>query len=255
MMLNKALLKNITTLELIMAAVALTVAVCAAKILEAYLRRSFKEKIRKDNLEIIIKIIKYAIIGIAAVYALGVLGFNLSGLLVAGGIAGVVLGFASQRIVGNLISGIFLIIERPIKIGDQVKIDDYTGFVEDIRIVSTTLRTYDGLYVRIPNEKIFTSHIVNYVSYIVRRFEYTFGMRPQDDAEKALSLIKQVIEEHPLALRNPEPRVFVDSLGDTAVMIIVQVWAPVSEWFSVKTELLWKIKKTLGKKGIDIPFK
>ena len=75
-------------------------------------------------------------------------GVKLSGLLVAGGIVGLAIGFASQSVIGNLISGIFLLIERPMKIGQGVNIDGSVGIVEDIRILSTTLRMYDGLYVR-----------------------------------------------------------------------------------------------------------
>ena len=218
-----------------------------------YLRRSLKDKIRKDNLEILIKVIQYTLVSIAIVYALGIFGFNLSGLLVAGGVAGMVLGFASQRIVGNFISGIFLIIERPIKIGDQVQINDHSGFVEDIRMLATTIRTFEGLYVRIPNEKIFTSDIVNYVQYIVRRFKYSVPIRYEDDADKAIRVIKKVIDDHPLALKNPEPVAFVESLSDKGVNIMVMAWAPGTEWNSVKMELLSKIKTALSSQGIEMP--
>jgi small-conductance mechanosensitive channel len=226
----------------------------AVKLVSLYLRSTLKDRISQDNLEIIVKVIYYGIIGIAFVYVLHVVGVNLAGLMVAGGFAGIVVGLASQSIVGNFISGLFLIIERPIKIGDQINVNDLIGYVEDIRIISTTIRTYDGLYVRIPNEKVFTSNIINYVNHVVRRFEYMVGIRYSDSADTAVEIIKKVIDAHPFALKNPSPQVFVDTMGDNAVNIIVRIWSSVSEWYGVKMKLLWKIKCSLEEQGIEIAF-
>ena len=253
-LLDMHLYKKVSVLDVLVAALIMVAALVAARLVAAYMRRTFKDKIRKDNLEVAIKLINWTIVAVAVIYALGELGFKFSGLMVAGGIAGVVIGFASQSIVGNLISGIFLMIERPIKIGDQVSINDYSGFVEDIRIISTTLRTFDGLYVRIPNEKIFTAPIVNYVNHIVRRIDYTVGIRYSDDADKAIAVIKRVIDEYPFALKYPAPVVFVETLGDNCVNIAVRIWAPVAEWYGAKMELLWRIKIELEREGMEIPF-
>jgi small-conductance mechanosensitive channel len=180
------------------------------------------------------------------------IGLDPSGFLLAGGITGIVLGFASQNIVGNLISGIFLMIEKPIKIGDQVEISGTMGFVTDIRIISTLIRTYDGLLVRIPNQQVFTTNITNLVGYPVRRFEFTLGIRYSDDADLAIELIKDLIDNEPFALLNPEPTVFVSELGENSVKILIRIWAPMSEWFALKSTLPWAIKKTLEENGIEI---
>jgi small-conductance mechanosensitive channel len=254
MILNKVVYGNVTVFNLLMVFVVLLIAVFIAKGLAIYLRRFLKEKIAKDHLEIIVRVVYYAIVLAAVLAVLPSIGVKLSGLLVAGGIAGLAIGFASQSIIGNLISGIFLIVERPIKIGNSVNIEGTGGIVEDIRIISTTIRTFDGLFVRIPNQKVFTATITNFVANVARRFEYVVGIRYSDDADKALEIIKTIIDEHPLALQNPAPQVFVDNLGDSSVNIIVRIWAPSTEWFGVKTELLWKIKKALEKEGIEIPF-
>ncbi len=254
MILNKVIYGDVTLFNLLMAVIIIFAASLIIKIITLNLRRHLKDKVEKSRLTLIIKIVKYAIIIIAVVSALPLLGLNLSGLMVAGGITGLVIGFASQKIVSNLISGLFLMIERPIKIGQQVNVDGVAGFVEDIHIFSTIIRTYDGLYVRVPNEKVFTSNIINYVANVVRRFEYVVGIRYSDDADRAIEIIKKIIDDHPLALKNPLPQVFVDNLGDNAVNIIVRIWAPATEWYSVKMELLWKIKKTLEENGIEIAF-
>jgi small-conductance mechanosensitive channel len=173
---------------------------------------------------------------------------------VAGGIFAIVIGFAAQSIVGNLISGIFLIFERPVKIGDVVNIDSTIGQVEDIRIISTTIRTFDGHFVRIPNMTVFNAKIINYFVNKARRFEYTVGIRYMDDADNALKIIRETIEEHPFALKYPEPVLFVDTLGDSSVNVNVKIWAPFTEWYDVRKDLLWKIKTRLEKNGIMVPF-
>lgn len=228
--------------------------VLLAKGITIYLRRSLMERVGKDHTEIIVKVLSYSIIGAALLTILPMVGVNPSGLLVAGGILAIVIGFASQSIVGNLISGLFLMVERPIKIGDTVNIDGVVGYVEDIRIISTTIKTFDGIYVRIPNEKVFTTNIINYLANPVRRFEYIVGIRYSDDADKAIAIINDVLNEHPLVLHKPPSQAFVDNLGDNSVNIIVKVWTPSSEWWGVKTVLLWKIKTTLEENGIEIPF-
>ncbi|MBO8181477.1 MAG: mechanosensitive ion channel family protein [Archaeoglobus sp.] len=245
---------DVTVQDVLFVILIMAVATILAKIITTNIRRALIDKMKRDQLELMLKMIYFGIIVIAFVSVAPALGINLSGLLVAGGIAGIVIGFASQSVVSNLISGLFLISEKPIKIGDQISVGDVAGFVEDIHILSTIIRTYDGLYVRLPNEKVFTSNITNYVANVARRFEYIVGIRYSDDAEKAIEIIKRLIEEHPLALKIPEPQVFVDELGDNSVNLKIRIWAPSTEWYTVKMDLLWRIKKELEANGIEIPF-
>ncbi|MBC2699489.1 MAG: mechanosensitive ion channel family protein [ANME-2 cluster archaeon] len=252
--LDRVIYGNVTGFDLLKIIVFLIIAVLIARVVVIYLRRSLKDRMSRDLMEIVIKVTYYTIIVIAVLFSLKDLQIDLSGLLVAGGIIGIVIGFATQSIVGNLVSGLFLMFERPIKIGDQVDIDGTSGFVEDIHTVSTIIRTYEGLYVRIPNEKVFTNKITNYVANTARRFEYVVGIRYSDDADDAIEIIEDLIEEHPIALKDPSPTVFVDNLGDNAVNIIVRIWAPPTEWYDLKMEMLWKIKKDLEENGIEIAF-
>jgi small-conductance mechanosensitive channel len=254
MILDTVVYGDVTYLNLLTASAIIIIAVIIAKVVVINLKKSLRDKVRKEHLEVLIKVVNYGIIGIAVLSVLPKFGVNPAGLLVAGGIAGIVIGFASQSIVSNLISGLFLMVERPIKIGNAVNIAGTAGVVEDIRIISTTLRTFDGLYVRMPNEKVFTTSITNYVAHVARRVEYVVGIRYRDNADKAVAIIKNLSEEHPLTLKNPPPDVFVDTLGDSSVNIIVRIWVPTTEWYGVKMELLWKIKKALEQEGIQVPF-
>ncbi len=245
---------NVTLAALLKFVFILALSVVAARVLTVYLRRSLQDRVSKDVLEAVIKLLYYGTLGVVFISILPLIGLDPSGLLLAGGVAGIVIGFASQNIVGNLVSGFFLMIERPIKIGDQVDVNGISGYVSDIRVISTLVRTYDGLLVRIPNEQVFTTNITNLVGHPVRRFEYTVGIRYSDDADAAIRIIKDLIDKEPFALQNPAPSVFVNDLGDSSVNISVRVWSPVSEWFGLKTRLLWVIKKTLEENGIEVPF-
>jgi len=242
-------------LPILLSVIIVIAAVIIGKALGFYLKRTFSDRISEGNAEIISKAVYYSVIIFTIVFVLlPAMGIEASSFLVAGGILGIIIGFASQSIVGNLISGLFLIVERPIEIGQQVDIGGNVGIVEDISIISTIIRTYDGLYVRIPNEKVFTSDITNYVANVARRFEYKVGVRYSDDADRAIGIIKKMIDDHPLALKNPAPQLFVSELADNAVTIVVRIWSPATDWYSLKTEMLWKIKKTLEENGIEIAF-
>ena len=229
------------------------VSIIAGKILSVYLMRTLQDKMDKKQLSMMLILMRYSLILTAIVlFIFPVLKVELSSLLVAGGVVGIIIGFASQSIVANLISGIFLMLEHPIKIGDQVNIDSHSGVIEDISFVSTIIRTFDGLYVRLPNEKVFTNNITNYVANVARRFEYVIGITYDSDADKAIAIIKNIIDDDPIAFKNPTPTVFVDKLDENSVNIFVRIWSPATEWYSVKTRMLWVIKKTLEENGITI---
>ncbi len=225
-----------------------------SKLVSIQLRRSLKDKLSKEHLGMLIKVVSYGIMIIAILWIMPIVGLEPSGLMVAGGIVALAVGFASQSIIGNLISGLFLMGERPVKIGDLVEISGNLGTVEDIQIISTAIRTLDGLYIRIPNETVFTSSITNFSANPVRRFELAISISYEDDADKAIAIIKDLAAEHPLILVNPPPQVFVDALGDSSVDLIARFWSPTSEWYNVKMELLWKIKVAIEAEGIEIPL-
>jgi len=251
---DTALIGSITILRLVKIVSIIIGAMILSKVITLTIRRRMKDAMRKENLSYITKGIYYLIVMISVMMVLPLMGINATGLVVAGGFLGIIIGFASQSIVGNMISGIFLMVERPIKIGHQVKIEGHAGFVEDITIFSTILRTYDGLFVRIPNETVFTTSIFNLVGNVARRVDLTVGIRYEDDIPKAKGIIGDVLSGKPFALVNPPPMVFVSDLGDNAVIIAVRVWAPTSEWFELRTQLLESMKTALEAEGIEIAF-
>ena len=200
--------------------------------------------------------IYYTIISIGIVAALETYGINLSSLLVAGGFAGIIVGFASQNVFSNVLSGLFLYVDKPFSVGDPIEIEGtgISGIVTDITMLSTRILGWDGVTYRVPNGALFGSNIKNLSNLVARRVEYLVSIGYGDDIKKAKEVILKVIDEEPLALIDPSPQVYVEELGDSGVILKVRFWAPTSKWFEAKTKVLEKIKVALDEANIEIPF-
>jgi small-conductance mechanosensitive channel len=202
------------------------------------------------------RILYYTIIIIALFSSLNYLRIDFTGALLAGGILGIIIGFATQSVISNLISGIFLQLEKPIAIGDPIRLieSNLDGVILETNIFSTTLRTFDGENLRVPNEKMFSSKIINHSKFAVRRVVINIGIAYREKMSEAIILIKEKMDTNPLVLRIPPPLVYVDSLGDSSVILSIRAWAPSSEWYEVRTQIVEQTKKVLDDAGIEIPF-
>ena len=195
----------------------LVVTLIAGYIVGKRLRSILILRTSRDLATIISRAVSYTIYALGFMAALSQLGVNISVFLLAGGVAGIVIGFASQTIASNLLSGIFLYLDRPFKQGDPVIIGDVGGILHDISIFSTRVRRWDGVLVRIPNETVFRSKIEMMGKTIARRIEYRIPLAKASDVEKARETIIEVLERDPLVLAEPEPEVFIESLGERGV--------------------------------------
>jgi small-conductance mechanosensitive channel len=245
---------EVTVLDLIIFAVSVVIIVIVARIIAIYLKRALSDRMERGEVDKLVKVVQIIIILVGIWFALPSFDVDIGQLLVVGGTVGLIIAFASQKIVSNLGSGIFLLIERPVKIGDTIQVGEVEGTVNKIRILSTIVETYAGIYVRIPNEQVFSSDITNFVANPARRFEYLVSIGYRDDAGKAVRVIRTLVEEHPFVLKNPAPSIFVSELGDSGVELTIYIWAPSRVWWAVRTELLQKIKEALEREGIEIPF-
>lgn len=245
---------TVTLLDLLVFAITVFVVYIISRIVAIYLKKVFSDRVDPVELDKLVKVIQAAIVIVGVYAALPRFDINIADMLVVGGTIGLVAAFAGQRIVSNFGSGLFIIAERPMKPGDNVTIGEVSGTVDQIRVLSTIIKTYEGVYVRVPNEKVFTSEITNYVANVARRFEYSIGISYRSDAGTAIRVIQSLLEDHPFVLAHPAPSVFVDSLADSGVIIRVFIWAPSRVWWSVRTEMLWTIKKALEEAGIEIPY-
>ncbi len=245
---------SINYLGILYAIILLTIGTVIAMVVRKTVLRVMARFAPKEIAGTVSRIIYYAILVIFGVSAIGMLGIDLTGFVLAGGIIGIILGFALQSITANLVSGIFLFWERPLKPGDFIEIDNVIGRVVEINFMSTKIIDLKGVLIRIPNEKVFQAIIRNYSSTVARVLELVVGIAYKEDVMKAYKVIRRVVEEHPLVLVEPQPDIFVYQLGNSSVDIKIRVWVPSKMYYTVLKDLLWRIKETLRKEGIEIPF-
>ena len=253
MSLGTRIIGTMTLWDLIVIALTIIVALVVAQLISLNLKKFFSGRVHGRDLDVIIRIVYWAVV-IAAVFIIfSQLRIDLSGLLIAGGFASIVIGIASQSVVGNLISGFVLLVERPISVGDEVLIGSLGGYVEDIRILSTLVRTHDGVYTRVPNQEVFTSNITNYVAHPARRVEYSIGVGHAEDVGRVRGVILASLRSSPYALVRPEPEVSLSAIADDRLVLSVYFWTPSRSYTQARSAVLEGIQKELFAAGIEIP--
>lgn len=164
-----------------------------------------KNSMETTNQLILEKSIKYLAYSLIVIFGLKQMGIDLKLLLGAAGVFSVALGFASQTSASNLISGIFLLVERPFALGDTIKIGDVKGVVVSIDLLSTRVRTSDNTMVRIPNENLMKSQIQNLTFFSIRRIDIKFTLKQKEDIQKIEQLLFLIAENNKSCLDEPKP--------------------------------------------------
>jgi len=182
------------------------------------------------------------------------LGFKLGVLLGAAGIVTVAVGFASQTSASNLISGLFLIAERPFVVGDFITVEGTTGEVLSIDLLSVKMRTFDNLYVRVPNESIIKARITNLTHFPLRRVDVKVGVAYKEDLSRVRDVLRDVADANPLCLDEPEPLFIFKGYGDSALEMQFSVWGKRENYLDLLNAIHLEIKATFDTNGIEIPF-
>lgn len=182
------------------------------------------------------------------------MGFDLRGLLATAGIATVAIGFAAQTSLSNLISGLFLIGEKPFKIGDLIRTGDTTGVVESIDLLSIKIRTLDNLYVRIPNENMIRNPVTTITRYPIRRMDLEIGVAYKEDVGKVMEVLKDLAEKNPFVLDEPAPLIMFNQFGDSALMFRFGLWFEKTNFLKLRNSIMKDIKDRFDAEGIEIPF-
>ena len=200
------------------------------------------------------KVILYPGLVLIFISVLQELGFSLAPLLGAAGIVGIAVGFASQTSVSNVISGFFLIAEKSFEVDDVIQVGSTTGRILSIDTLSVKLRTFDNRYIRIPNETLVKSEVVNITRFPIRRLDLNVGVAYKEDIPRVRTLLLEVARDNPRSLMEPEPVVFFDAYGDSSLDLRLTVWATRENFFALKTSMLERIKARFDAEGIEIPF-
>lgn len=182
------------------------------------------------------------------------LGLDLTGLLATAGVATLAIGFAAQTSLSNLISGLFLIGEKPFKIGDLIRVEGTLGIVESIDLLSIKIRTLDNLFVRFPNETMIKSPVTTVTRYPVRRMDLDISVAYKEDIRTILKILKELAKSNAYALEEPEPLVLFNSFGDSALEFKFGVWFEKSNYLNLRNSILTEIKERFDKEGIEIPY-
>lgn len=186
--------------------------------------------------------------------ALRELGFDLSVVLGAAGILSVAIGFASQTSASNLISGIFLMMERPFSIADVIRVGDTTGEVISIDLLSVKLRTFDNLFVRIPNESMIKTQVTTLTKFPIRRADLAIGIAYKEDIEQVQNILAEVAAKNTLCLDEPKPLFILLGFGKSSIDIQFSVWSKRENFLALKNTMYQEIKKSFDKMGVEIPF-
>ncbi len=202
-------------------------------------------------------IVKYILVIIGLFIVLQTAGINLSSLGLLLGALGVGIGFGLQNITNNFISGIIILFERPIKVGDRVEIDELSGNVVRISARSTTIITNDNISVIVPNSDFINNQVINW-SHSSRnvRLNFPVGVSYNEDPEEIRRILIGIAEKNPGILKDPPPDVLFDEFADSSINFILRVWT--SEYNDkprvLKSQLYYEIFRVFREKGIEIPF-
>lgn len=196
-------------------------------------------------------------IGFMIAMVIAVPGFTPAKLIGALGIGSVAIGFAFKDIFQNLLSGILLLISEPFRIGDQIVSGDYEGTVEDIKIRATTIKTYDGRQVVIPNSDLYTSALTVNTAYKQRRLQVAVGIGYEDNIEAAKAEILQALDKVESVSKKAQPSVIATGFGDSTIDLMVRWFIEDGTQANKVTsihQVIVEIKSALDAAGVNIPF-
>ncbi len=198
----------------------------------------------------------YLISGIGIIFAVVSSGLDMNRFSLLAGALGVGIGFGLQDIVKNFISGIILIFERPIHIGDAVQVDELSGVVKRIGIRSSVIKTWEGAEVIVPNGNLISNRLINWTfSDRQKRIDIPVGVAYGTKPEKVVELLKGCAMAHENVLQVPAPNVFMKDLADSSIVFELRCWtADFDSAVGIRSDLMIAIERALSDNGIEIPF-
>lgn len=240
--------------RVIRALIMLGAGLIVARLGSGAVRRLGQRHLDKHQSMLLQRAVFYGLLLVFVLSALHQLGFNVGVLLGAAGIVSVAVGFASQTSASNLISGLFLVGERPFSVGDVIQVGSTTGEVLSIDLLSVKLRTFDNLYVRIPNETLIKSEVTTLTRFPIRRFDLQLGVAYKEDIKQVEAILQAVADANPLCLVDPEPQVFFQGFGESSQDLQFSVWSKRDNFARMKINLAHEIKQAFDEAGVQIPF-
>jgi small-conductance mechanosensitive channel len=231
-------------------AITVVVGLLLVRLIAVVTQRYIMKKSTAQRQMIVRKAISYSGFVVVLIAVLGELGVKLTALLGAAGIVGIAVGFASQTSVSNIISGVFLISEKPFAIGDVIKIGATTGIIQSIDLLSIKIRTFDNLFIRIPNEKILTSEVTNITRFPIRRMDIILQVDYGQDLSKVHSALAAIASANPWSLDEPEPLILFSDFKDSGIELLLGLWFAKADFLELKNSIMKDISAGFAARGI-----
>jgi len=241
------------SLQIVGAIIIVIIGIIASKYIQKLLLRVLlKNNIDETLSGFISNLIRFLVVAMMVILALGKLGISIAPFIAALGAVSLTAGLALQGSVSNFAAGIILVLTKPFKIGDTITVHDVYGEVEDIKLSYTVLRNEDGEEITIPNKYMIGDVLVNSFSY--RVVEGSVGVAYESDVNKAIQTIKEIIAAQEDVSRENEPIVGVEKFNDSSVDIAYRYWAPTKSFFKTQYEINLQVLNALNAADITIPF-
>ncbi len=204
--------------------------------------------------QFLVKTIRWAVMIAGIIVALTALEVSVAPLLAMVGAASFILAFALKDSLSNFASGLMILFFRPFDIGDLVEIGGVVGKVLSLNLVATTIRTADNKEMIVPNNTVFGNVITNSTSVNTRRVDMEFGIGYDDDIDQTLSILTDIVNNHPLILKNPEVTIKVHTLADSSVNFICRPWTKSDKYWDVYWDITREVKKRFDAEGVSFPY-
>ncbi|OGX90388.1 mechanosensitive ion channel family protein [Hymenobacter coccineus] len=246
--------------NLLFGVVVFVVFIFIARGVKSLVERLLENREQSVSLKLLLSRLSYVatlILGVLVTVTIMVPSFTPASLLSALGVGGVAIGFAFKDIFQNFLAGILLLLTEPFKINDQIQYKDFEGTVETIQTRATTIKTYDGRRVVIPNAELFINAVIVNTAYEMRRLQYDIGIGYGDSIEEARKFILEAVRGVDGVLTEPAPEALVVDLAGSSVNIRARWWINPprrADIMGAQDRVLEAIKNTLTANGIDLPF-
>lgn len=219
-------------------------------------RRSLERMTRIDVTlkPLIVEVCRYLILVFVVIAVLARFGVQTTSIIAVLGAAGLAVGLALQGTLSNIAAGVMLLLLGPVKVGEYIDAEGIAGTVDEIGLFTTLMRTYDGVYLSVPNSNLWNRTIKNYSRLPTRRIDLVVGVSYGDDLSKALEVLGGLLREDTRVLPEPTPQVLVKELSDSAVNLNLRCWVNRSDFWDVTFDTTKAAKLRLDAHGITIPF-
>ncbi len=203
---------------------------------------------------VIANVVRYAILVFVVIAVLAQFGVQTTSVIALLGAAGLAIGLALQGTLQNIAAGIMLLFLRPFRAGDYIDAEGLSGTIVEIGLFTTRMRTYDGIFLEVPNDKLWNRAILNYSRVEARRMDIVVGIGYGDDIDKAQAALLDLMTSDPRTKAEPEAQVMVKELGDSSVNLNLRCWADAGDYWGLLFDLNKAVKLRLDAEGISIPF-